>query len=182
MKQILSMMAKSIVIFSKVKKRCIMHLYKSLFRKCGKNVVFDPYGIFTYKNISIGDYVYIGENSTFLSSDSEIFIGSKVMFGPNTTIITGNHNTKVLGHYMYDVKIKNPDDDLPVTICDDVWIGANVIILKGVTIGKGSIVAAGSVVTKSLPPYSVSGGVPAKVLKSRFTMMQLEEHNRILNF
>nr|WP_143033346.1 DapH/DapD/GlmU-related protein [Prevotellamassilia timonensis] len=54
-----------------------------------------------------------------------------------------------------------------VIIEDDCWIGFNVIILPGVTIGKGSIIGAGAVVTKSIPPYSVAGGVPAKVIKSR---------------
>ena len=58
--------------------------------------------------------------------------------------------------------------DQPVVIEDDVWVGANVTILKGVTIGHGSVVAAGAVVTKSCPPYSIIGGVPAKVLKKRF--------------
>ena len=56
----------------------------------------------------------------------------------------------------------------PVVIEDDVWVGANVTILKGVTIGHGSVVAAGAVVTKSCPPYSIIGGVPAKVLRRRF--------------
>ena len=58
--------------------------------------------------------------------------------------------------------------DQPVVIEDDVWVGANVTILKGVTIGHGSVVAAGAVVTKSCPPYSIIGGVPAKVLRKRF--------------
>ena len=70
--------------------------------------------------------------------------------------------------------------DQPVTIEDDVWCGANVTILKGVTIGRGSVVAAGAVVTKSFPPYSIIGGVPAKLLKMRFTPEQIEEHERKL--
>ena len=67
-----------------------------------------------------------------------------------------------------------------MVIEEDVWCGANVVILKGVTIGRGSIVAAGSVVTKSCPPYSVIGGVPAKVIKRKFTEAQIIEHERIL--
>ena len=58
--------------------------------------------------------------------------------------------------------------DQPVVIEEEVWCGANVTILKGVTIGRGSVVAAGAVVTKSCPPYSIIGGVPAKVLRKRF--------------
>ena len=67
--------------------------------------------------------------------------------------------------------------DQPVVIEDDVWVGANVTILKGVTIGHGSVVAAGAVVTKSCPPYSIIGGVPAKVLRKRF-----EEDSYLVNY
>lgn len=74
---------------------------------------------------------------------------------------------------------KLPENDMPVVIEDDVWCGANVIILKGVTIGHGSVVAAGAVVTKSFPPYSIIGGVPAKLIRMRFTPEQIEDHERL---
>lgn len=63
---------------------------------------------------------------------------------------------------------------------DDVWIGANVTILKGVTIGRGSVVATGAVITKSCPPYSIIGSVPAKVLKMRFSVEAMNIHERLL--
>ena len=80
-----------------------------------------------------------------------------------------------------DSKDKLPENDAAVVIEDDVWTGANVTILKGVTIGRGSVVAAGAVVTKSCPPYSIIAGVPAKVVKMRFTPAEIEKHERILN-
>lgn len=71
---------------------------------------------------------------------------------------------------------KLPENDAPVVIEDDVWVGSNVTILKGVTIGRGSVIAARAVVTKSCPPYSIIGGVPAKVLKARFAPDKIKEH------
>ena len=67
-----------------------------------------------------------------------------------------------------------------MVIEDGCWIGANVTILKGVTIGRGSVVAAGAVVTRSCPPYSIIGGVPARVIKPRFTAEEIEEHESLL--
>lgn len=75
---------------------------------------------------------------------------------------------------------KLPENDLPIVIEDDVWCGANVTILKGVTIGHGSVVAAGAVVTKSFPPYSIIGGVPAKLIKMRFDNEDIKRNDEIL--
>ena len=63
--------------------------------------------------------------------------------------MAGNHNFKVVGSYIFDNHEKNIDDDLAVVICDDTWIGCNAIILKGVTVGRGAIIGAGAVVTKT---------------------------------
>lgn len=76
---------------------------------------------------------------------------------------------------------KIPQNDAAVVIEDDVWCGANVTILKGVIIGRGSVIAAGAVVTKSCPPYSIIGGVPAKIIKKRFTPDEIAIHEGILN-
>lgn len=88
----------------------------------------------------------------------------------------GDYNTSDIGKYMYDINEKLPENDQPVVIKDDVWIGSGVIILKGVTIGEGSIIAAGALVNKDINPYSIVGGVPAKILKMRFDKSQINEH------
>ena len=67
-----------------------------------------------------------------------------------------------------------------MVIEDGCWVGANVTILKGVTIGRGSVVAAGAVVTRSCPPYSIVGGVPARVIKPRFTAEEIAKHEKLL--
>ncbi len=132
-----------------------------IFENCGKKVNIEKGAEFT-SSIKIGDYSGIGERAWLLSDG--ITIGNYVMMGPECIIITSDH------------RIDNPalpmcgqgfTKVLPVTIEDDVWIGARVTILKGVTIGKGAVVGAGSVVTKDVPPYAVVGGNPAKVIKMR---------------
>lgn len=84
--------------------------------------------------------------------------------GPECVIYTQNHKHSNIDIPMID---QGFEEIRPVHIMDDVWIGSRVIILPGVTIGKGCIIAAGSVVTKSIPDYSIVGGVPGKVIKSR---------------
>lgn len=117
--------------------RFLRYFYKYLFKSCGSNVKFSPLNSdFSYRSISIGSDVYIGPGAVF-SSIKDIRIGSKVLFGPGVHIHGGDHNTSVIGRYIFDVKEKNPDDDMPVVIEDDVWVGSNVIILKNVRIGRG---------------------------------------------
>ena len=164
----------------KVYRRILMYLIMPLFKLHGKNFVFDPFGLYSYNTISVGDDVSISKGATFSATDSYITIGNKVMFGPNVAIMGGDHNFSQLGRYMYDVHEKKHGDDLPVIIEDDVWVGCNVTILKGVTIGRGSIIAAGSVVIKSIPPYSIAGGVPARVIKPRWPILTIIEHEALL--
>lgn len=138
---------------------------------------------FFYEHIEVGNDVVIHERASFISSISYIHIGNKVLFGPNVTIRGGNHRYDIVGRYIYDVsdKEKRSKDDADVWIEDDVWIGCNVTILKGVTIGKGSIVGAGSVVTKPCPPYSIIAGVPARIIKMRFSPQEIERHEQLIN-
>lgn len=149
---------------------------RSRFRRCGRNVRFDPRDFFAYENIVTGNDVFIGPGAKFLADRSEIRIGNKVLFGPNVLIVAGNHNSSVVGQFMFDVKEKRPEDDMPIEVDDDVWVGAGVIVLKGVRLGRGCIVAAGALVTKSVPPYVIAGGVPAKTIGRRFDIDEIVRH------
>jgi len=166
----------TIIFLQNVKNRILRNILRHLFAECGKNVRFCASDFFSFKTLYIKDDVYIGRGAKFSARHAHIYIGNKVMFGPNVTIRGGNHNTSVVGKFMADVDSKRESDDQNVIIEDDVWVGAGAIILKGSRIGRGSVVAAGAVVTKSFPPYSVVGGVPAKLLKRRFTFEQVLEH------
>ena len=162
------------LLASFVMKRCM--------KRCGKSVYIRPLtsdfkGLY---NLSVGDYTSIPKGSIFYCTEAPLTIGNRVTFGPRPTIITGDHRIDVVGKYIQDNVDKLPENDLPVLIEDGVWVGANVTILKGVTIGRGTVIAAGAVVSKSIPPYSIAGGVPAKVLKYRFTPDQILIHEKML--
>ena len=107
-------------------------------------------------NSNIGPYCYIG-------CSGYIEIGDNVMMSPRVSIYAENH---VFDRTDITMKAQGVNRQF-VKIEDDCWIDANSIILAGVTIGKGSVIAAGSVVTKDVPPYSLVAGVPAVVIKQR---------------
>lgn len=159
-----------------------MYLYCPLFAQHGRNFRFDPDGAYTFANIHVGDDVSLGQRPTLMASRSTIRIGNKVMFGPAVTIIGGNHRTDLMGRFMADItdEQKRPEDDRGVVIEDDVWLGARVTVLHGVTIGRGAVVGTGAVVTVSVPPYAVVGGVPAKVLRFRWDVETILRHEAIL--
>lgn len=159
-------------------------VWKRAMKSCGRGVYLRPMSsdIKGLKNLSIGDGTSIPKGSILYCTEAPLIIGKKVIFGPRPTIITGDHRIDIIGRHIIDVTVdeKLPENDLPVIIEDGVWIGANVTILKGVTIGRGSVVAAGAVVTKSCLPYSIIGGVPAKLIKMRFTEEEINHHERMI--
>lgn len=110
------------------------------------------------KNISVGDNFLANYHVTILDI-APVTIGDNVMIGPNTLITTVNHPISPMG------RRKHLGIAKPVVIGNDVWIGGNVTILPGVTIGNNVVVAAGAVVTKDVPDNCIVGGVPAKKIR-----------------
>jgi maltose O-acetyltransferase len=137
-------------------------LCRFIFIKCGKNINVEKGASFSF-NIQIGDNSGIGINAR-LNTSGGIIIGKDVMMGPDVVILTMDHEFSDVTRPMREQGYKTP---LPVIIDDDVWIGTRVIILPGIRIGKGSIIGAGAVVTKDIPPFTIVGGNPAKVIKKR---------------
>lgn len=113
-------------------------------------------GLKVGNNSNIGSYAYIG-------CSGYIEIGNNVMISPRVSIYAENHNFATVDSPMKEQGVTREF----VKIEDDCWIASNSVILAGVTIGQGSIVSAGSVVTKDVPPWSIVGGVPAKIIKKR---------------
>lgn len=173
--------AKLYLFLLTVIRRIRMIALKPLFKRHGRNFNFDPNGIYSYHTIEVGNDVFIGPGATLSASESGIIFGNKIMLGPNVTMMGGDHNVAEIGRYMYDVVEKRPENDICIVIEDDVWIGSGATILKGVTLGEGSIIAAGAIVNKNVPSYSIVGGIPAKVLKMRFTEQEIILHKKKLN-
>lgn len=136
------------------------------FARVGINSVYKSFKskFIRPERIIIGDDVYIGPNAYF-DGTGEIKIFNGVIFGPDVTIYTRSHNynSVCLEALPFDQKMLVA----PVVINEFVWVGSKVIILPGVHVGKGAVIAAGSVVTKHVPDYAVVGGNPANVLKYR---------------
>ena len=145
-------------------------ILREMFGHMGEHVYIDidfhcEYG----KNIFIGNKVIINMNCTFVDNN-RIEIGNDVLIASNVQIYTATHSTFLSERIVPDW---NPDSGstfcntyaLPVKIEDGVWIGGGAILLPGVTIGKNSVIGAGSVVTRSIPPDCVAVGNPCRVIK-----------------
>ncbi|MBE0623846.1 MAG: acyltransferase [Burkholderiales bacterium] len=173
---------RSLVFANRVIRKIRMWILRPLFGAYGKKFWFDPAGFYSYRNIYVGDDVFLGLRPRLQCALARIVIGNKVMFGPEVCILAGNHNVSLVGRFMCDVTNaeKRPQDDLGVVIEDDVWVCARATILDGVTIGRGAIVAAGAVVSKSVPPYALVAGVPARVIAFRWDAETLLRHEAAL--
>lgn len=154
--------------------------------KVGGGVIQYPYTLYGEDNFVFSNDVNIGKGSIIMSTRAKVIIKSHFVAGPNLTIITGDH-MPIKGRYLDSISDYEKDlfdvnhiFDQDVLIHEDVWVGANVTILKGVTIGRGCIIAAGAIVTKDLPPYTICGGIPAKVIKMRYTIDEIMEHEKQL--
>lgn len=165
-----------------IRKFIILPLGKCRLGYCGKNV---NYQNTTQAPSRVMKCVYLYDNTT-LNSTSFIMNGGKFIMKRNSgssselTVITGNHHRKLGVSFIDGRDNENLDTEKNIIVEEDVWIGAGVTLLSGVTIGRGSTVGAGSVCIKSIPPYAVVMGNPAKVVGFNFSPEEVIEHEKAL--
>lgn len=136
-----------------------LQLLRSIMGSLGESCWIEPPLRVAYgTHIHIGNHFYANFNLTVVD-DATVTIGNNVMIAPNVTLATAGHPIDP------DIRITGQQFSLPIVIEDNVWLGTGVIVNPGVTIGRNSVIGAGSVVTKSIPPDVVAAGVPCRVLR-----------------
>lgn len=146
-------------------------LLKEMFAEIGENCYIEPpfHSNFGGKHVHFGKNVYANFNLTCVD-DTHIYIGDYTMIGPNVTLATAGHPI------LPELREKGYQFNMPVRIGKNCWLGAGVIVLPGITIGDNTVVGAGSIVTKDLPPNVVAVGNPCKVLR------EINEHDKEFYF
>jgi acetyltransferase-like isoleucine patch superfamily enzyme len=136
------------------------------YTECSEYIPFD--------SLNIKNYSYGKLNVLSLSDKSKLYIGSFCSIAPSVEfLLNAEHDESLISTYPFQTKLFSKNGEAiskgDIVVDDDVWIGYRSIILSGVHLGQGAVVAAGAVVTKEVPPYAIVGGVPAKVIKYRFS-------------
>ena len=135
-------------------------LLKDMFAEVGEGAYIEPplHANWGGKRVHLGKNVYANFNLT-LVDDTEIYIGDNVMIGPNTVIATAGHPIDP------ELRLRITQYNKPVHIGNNCWLGANVVVMPGVSIGENTVIGAGSVVTKDIPPGVVAVGNPCRVMR-----------------
>lgn len=136
-------------------------LLRPSFKSCGRNLQVGRNVAINYTNhMEIGSDVFLA-TGCWLHAGGGIVLEDEVQLGPYSVLVTGDH-TEVDGSYRF-----GPSRSAPIHLCRGSWVAAHATVTKGVTIGRGAVVAANSVTTRDVPPLAIAGGVPARVIRKR---------------
>lgn len=167
-------------LMSKLKNRLQLVKMRQQWKKKNRHNMTVPKKRFPIDKVFIGKYTY-GEINVLSYNDHNILkIGNYCSIGPEVAfLLSADHNINCISSYPFKVKVLNEEleglSKGDIIVDDDVWIGYGSIIMSGVHIGQGAIIAAGSVVTKNIPPYAIVGGVPSKIIRYRFNEALIQE-------
>ena len=157
-------------------KRISLYLLKKRWREKNRHNTTVAGNVFNINKVYVGNYTYGPINCMTWGCGNEILkIGNLCSIAQEVMFILGDHYTNHVSSYPFKSKMRLGDGGLDanpkgnIIVGDDVWIGYRSTILSGVEIGQGAIIAAGSVVTKNVPPYAIVGGNPAMVIRFRFS-------------
>lgn len=167
-----------------VKRNIKLAILKKKWRKCNKHNFTRINSIVDFSVIKIGNNTYGTINVLSNGNNAKVLIGNYCSISDNVVFLINNdHPTDLISTYPFKKMLLKGDNEAiskgDIIIGDDVWIGFSSIILSGVSVGQGAIIAAGSVVTKDIPPYAIVGGVPARIIKYRFEPQTIESLCRI---
>jgi acetyltransferase-like isoleucine patch superfamily enzyme len=155
---------KNRLVYVKLRRLYMWYLKKRLgLKSVGKDCWISSRVNLIHPSVVIGDFSFVARNATIYPNVS---IGRFCLIAPNVSILGGDHRFNLVGSPMC---FSGREDIKETIIGEDVWVGANSILLHGICIGEGAIIAAGSVVTKDVKAYSIVGGNPAKHIRYRFS-------------
>jgi maltose O-acetyltransferase len=162
------------------RRRALRALYRHRFGAFGQGASYDPTTttIVGYENFFLGRNVFIGSHALLSADGVPVVIGDDTIIGPGLCLMAGNHVFDIPGKSFHET---TDGDNAAITIGRNVWIGARVIILRGVTIDDAAVIGAGSVVTRDLPACAIAVGNPAGVIRPRFEGADREIHEAFID-
>lgn len=160
-------------------------IIKSKWKKNFPQSDITPMNNFDFKHVSVGYGSYGELNVIDFGGINKLKIGNYVSIAQNVSfILNAEHYINHISTFPFKVKILHVEESESfgkgdIVIDDDVWIGYGATIMSGVHIGQGAVIASGAVVTKDVPPYTIVGGVPAKIIKYRFSQDMINELRKV---
>lgn len=171
----------SLSFLGELKRNIVLNKFKRNWRKLNKNNYTYARNLFPSEVVEVGDYSYGDLNVITFSKEKKLKIGRFVSIASNVNfLLDAEHSTNHISTYPFKNKILNMTNPEAfgkgdIVVDDDVWFGYGATVISGVHIGQGAVIAANSLVTKDVPPYAIVGGVPATIIKYRFSKEIIDE-------